>query len=202
MKRWFFIIGLFPLFSFTQNDSTTFQILYSGKLVDVAAEKSLYQDKKSKHFFIHYQIKNLTENNLGVYTDQYFGLFYPNQWGVVPKPERDVVDERRIIPMPLNDSIVASMERKFLNSELALILPYQTFDYYRDFNYGNKKDVRVKAGEFVYISTDGQLFITNGSTIEHAHFDDHSLFVNANIFIPGPIVWKKIPEGFMMFHED
>lgn len=199
-----FFVALFPFLSFAQNDSAELQILYKGQLVSVSVEKTLYEIKKYKHFFIHYQIKNLTENNLGVYTDEYFGLFYPNQWGVIPKPARDVIDERRIVPMPLNDSIVTSLERKFINSQLTLIQPFQTLDYYRDFNSGKKKDVQLKSGEFIYISTDGQLFITNGSQIEHAHFDDNSWSESkgCSVFLAYPIVWKKIPENSMIFHED
>jgi hypothetical protein len=188
--------------SFAQNDSAAFQILYKSSTVSVSAEKALYEMDKSKHFFIHYQIKNLTENNIGVYTEAYFGVFYPNQWGVEKKAERSIIDERRVIPMALNDSIIQFIETKYKNSQLTLIPPGWSFDYYRDFNASRKKDVKIEPGEFMFISMDGQLLMTDGSKVEHAHFDDHSLLQQSSIFLPYPLTWKQIPADSKIFHED
>lgn len=196
-----FFSALLQSVSFSQIDTTEFQTLYKTMVVSVSTEKALYETAKSKHFFIHYQIKNLSENNIGVYTDAYFGLFYPNQWGIETKAERDVINERRIIPMALNDSIISFIETKYKNNQLTLIQPDSTFNYFRDFNASNKKDVQLKSGEFMFVSMDGQLLITNGSRIEHAHFDDRSIYTSC-IFLPYPIIWKKIPSNSIVFHED
>jgi hypothetical protein len=186
---------------FAQAD-TGYVSLFKGKMVEIKAEPAIYQHKKSKHFFIHFQIKNISNNNVGILLDEYFGLFYPNQWGVVTKPERGIIDERRIIPTGLNDSVINFMEAKYKNSELTLIAPGETFDYYRDFNASNKKDIKLKAGEYMYVSIDGQLLITNTANIEHAHFDDASLINNSTLFIPFPIKWKTIPADSRTFYEN
>lgn len=195
------ITVLFSNVCFSQIDTGNFHILYQTKTVSISAEKVLYQHSKSEHYFIRYQIKNLSENNLGIYLDKYFGLFYPNQWGIEQKPERGAIDERRIIPSALNDSILQSMVDKYHNDQLTLLPPNGTFDYYRDFNASDKKDVHLKRGEFMFVSMDGQLLMTDGSKVEHAHFDDRA-FDNGSIFLPYPLVWKKIPTGSKTFYEN
>lgn len=193
--------SLLSVISSAQNNAVEFQTLYDNGFISVTAEKALFETAKSKHFFIHYRIKNLSENNIGVYTDAYFGLFYPNQWGIETKAERGIVDERRIIPMALNDSIINFIETKYKNGQLTLIQPDSTYDYYRDFNASKKKDVQLKSGEFMFVSMDGQLLITNGSRIEHAHFDDR-FFQTSSIFLPYPLIWKTIPTNSIIFNED
>lgn len=186
---------------FAQSDTGNFHILYKSKTVSISAEKVLYEHSKSDHFFIRYQIKNLSQNNLGIYLDAYSGVFYPNQWGILQKPERDVVDERRIIPQALNDSTIRMMENKYNNDELTLLPPGGIFDYYRDFNASNKKDIRLKKGDYIFISMDGQLLMTDGGKPEHAHFDDGSFDISS-IFISHPLIWKKIPTGSKIFYEN
>lgn len=186
---------------FAQTD-TGFVSLFKGKMVEISAEPAFYEHKKSKHFFIHFQIRNISESNIGVFMEEYFGLFYPNQWGIVTKPQRDVIDERRIVPMALNDSVIHFMEKKYANSQLIRIAPGETFDYYRDFNASDRKDLKLKEGEYIYVSIDGQLLITNVAQIEHAHFDDASLIKNSTLFIPFPIKWKVIPPDSKTYYEN
>ena len=179
-----------------------FKFFYKSQVISVSVEKTLFESNKSNHFFIHYQIKNLSEYNLGVYMDAYFGLFYPNQWGLATKAERDVIDEERIIPMSLTDSVIHFMESKYQNSRLAPIAPGDVIDYYRDFNASHKKEVRLKPGEFMYISMDGQLIMTNGSRIEHAHFNNISFTKETCIFLSYPLIWKKIPADSKIYYEN
>lgn len=195
------ITVLFASALFAQNGSENFQILYQSTVVSISTEKAIYEYSKSKHFFIRYQIKNLSDYNIGVYTDAYFGLFYPNQWGIEKKEERSIVDEERIIPSALNDSIINFIETKYKNGQLTTILPGGTFDYYRDFNATNKKDIHLGEGEYMYISMDGQLLMTNGSKTEHAHFDDRTMRQSC-IFLPYPLIWKKIPTDSKVFYEN
>ena len=196
------IIGVVNSVLFAQADTLASINLYKGNMVEVSAEPALYEHKKSKHFFIHFQIKNISQNNVGVFMDEYFGLFYPNQWGIVTKPEREVINERRIVPTGLNDSIFTFMETKYKNSELTLIAPGETYDYYRDFNATNRKDIKLKAGEYIYVSIDGQLLMTNTANIEHAHFDDASLINNSTLYIAFPIKWKTIPPDSRTYYEN
>jgi hypothetical protein len=193
--------ALFVSVLFAQVDTNSFQTIYQSKVISASVEKVLYQTPQSKHFFIHYQIKNLSQNNLGIYTDAYFGLFYPNQWGVVTQPQRNIIDERRIDPAALKDSMIRFIEDKYKNHQLHLLLPGETLDYYRDFNASHKKHVQLQPGEFMFISTDGQLLMTDGSKTEHAHFDAGS-FDQSCIFLPYPLVWKKIPTDSKIYYEN
>lgn len=195
------ITVLFSTVCFSQSDTSVYHILYQSNTVTVTAEKALYESNRTNHFLIHYRITNWSENNLGIYLDAYFGLFYPNQWGVEKTAERTVINERRIIPSALNDSIIQFMVDKYHTDGLTLLPPKGSFDYYRDFNAGGKKDIRLKPGEYMFVSMDGQLLMTDGSKVEHAHFDDRSIY-NSSIFLSHPLEWKKIPEGSKTFYEN
>ena len=197
-----FII-LFPAFSFAQNNADDFQILYFGQMAAITVEKTLYESDSSDHFFIHYRIHNNTHKNIGVNLNQYHHTFYPNQWGIVIAPKRDVIDERRIIPEEFNDSIALAMEMLYLKKQLTIIKPGEFLDYYRDFNNGHKKDVHFKKEEYMYISMDGQLFFTDGEyNFEIAHFEHLQHSHPSDLFLAYPIVWQKIPPNSIIFHED
>src|SRR5688572_931020 len=159
MKCWSVIfLLLFQGLSFAQNNNAEFQTLYSSPTILISCEKALYETDKSEHFFIHYQIKNLDKYDLQLYLKEYHRLFYPNQWGISDTTQRFIVSEMRIISNNMTDSTTRWIERQYHAGKLSKLRPGATLDYYRDFNFGNKKDIQLKSGEFMYISMDGLLF--------------------------------------------
>jgi len=200
MKYLFIIISLFTANLFAQ-DSVFYRTIYQGKMIEVKAEASLYQYKKSKNFFIHFTVKNISDNAIGIYTDSYLGLFYPNQIGTLDSAKREVVDEARVIPMLLNDSIINDLEEHYKNHRLTQLLPGEIFEYYRDFNGISKNKVKLPASRILFISVDGQLLVTNGSKVEHAHFDERSFSENATLYLRYPLIFKTIPVNSTVFYE-
>jgi hypothetical protein len=205
MKCWLALfLLLIPSISRAQHDSTKFQSLYQSENLNVSAEKTLYETESSAHFFIHYQIKNTSQNEFEIYLKEYDQLFYPNQWGITDTMARMIVDERRIIPR-LSDSIISRMVRLHHLSKLVILKPGETVDYYRDFNNGTKKDIKFKKGEYMYISMDGLLFYLFAGGIHeigYAHFEDEKYTQSGTMYLPYPLTFKKIPANATIFNEN
>jgi len=201
MKYLIIFLSLLTSSLFAQ-DSAFYHQVYQGKMIEVRAEASLYTYKKSNHFFIHFTVKNISNHPIGIYTESYQGLYYPNQIGIVDSSKRDVIDERRVIPIFINDSIVNGLEKLYQTQRLVQILPGEIFEYYRDFNGLPKNKLKLTETKVLFISIDGQLLVTNGSKVEHAHFDEGSFIDNATLYLRFPLVYKTIPANSTVYYED
>lgn len=178
----------------TQNKKTQINqhIFFKGKLVDITIDKILYQSSSYGSFLSKITIKNNTSEELGVDLNNYWKVIYPNQYGIYPSPERNVIDEERIIPDTLTNKKKESLKKDFASNKLKKIPANGKIEYYRDFNDGKKEKLMTKKGEFLIISFDGQLFITNGrDKFEHVCSNEKNN-LKTDLIIEYPVVWENI----------
>ena len=175
-------------------------VFYSGKMIDITIDSVLYETPKSKNFFVKFFIRNKTLKTVGVDLSDYWKLIYPNQWGVYDTTYRMVIDEIQIIPDTLDSKKKDKMKKFFRAGEMNNILTGKTITYYREFNAGGKKDITIKQGQYLIISLDGVLHMTDGENFESVFCNGKS-DVNRELVIKYPLKWAQIPENSLVFQE-
>jgi len=175
-------------------------VFYSGNMIEITVDSVLYETPKSKNFFVKFLIRNKTHKTIGVDLSDYWKLIYPNQWGVYDTDHRMVIDEIQVIPDTLDQKKKDKMEKSFKANELNNILTGKTITYYREFNAGGKKDITIKQGQYLIISLDGVLHITDGEYFESVFCNGKSN-VNRELVIKHPLKWENIPENSLVFQE-
>lgn len=172
-------------------DTTSEHLIYEGQLVEVFVEKAIFHSSKSTNFLLKFTIKNISKKIVGLDMTDYWNVIYPNQWGIYKQPYIEVVDERQIIPDKTikKDEIV----KKFNSNSLTMIKPHETLEYYRDWN-GNGEKVELKnKEEYLIISVDGQLLVTDGEQLEHLTLNEAD--EKKRVFaLSYPIIHKTISE--------
>ncbi|MDD3741057.1 MAG: hypothetical protein PHH30_07425 [Bacteroidales bacterium] len=174
-----------------QIQSSSEHLIYKGSLVELYVEKTIFHSATDSNFLIKFTIKNISDKTVGIDLTDYWRVVYPNQWGIYNKPYRELIDEEQIIP----DKTINKTEilNKYRDNSLTMISPDETLDYYRDWNgSGEKVDLKNK-DEYLIISVDGQLLLTNGEQLEHITLNevDNTL---RDIVISYPLNHKTIPE--------
>ena len=159
----------------TQTTNSTVEsslIHYNGELCNVWVENTLYEGSNPNYFYIKVEIKNTSENIIGIDLKDKWKIIYPNQWGNLHTPERNFIDEIRIIPDELDSLKMVKLFADFKNDSLEFLDPNKSFTYYTEFNANGKTgiDNTHEVGNFFYLSLDGQLFLTNGSKCERICF--------------------------------
>jgi hypothetical protein len=168
------------------------QLVYKGKFVEIYVEKAIYHTISNENFMMKFIIKNTSDKNIGADLSDYWKVIYPNQWCIYQKPYREVIDERRIIP----DKIInkTAIIQSFKNNKLDTISPGGSFEYYRDWNgSGEKADLKNK-NEYLIISIDGQLLVTDGKSVEQITLTD-AKEEDRVIVINYPIPHFDVPEN-------
>ncbi len=164
--------------------------VYSSKPLSINVDKILYTTNGSNHFFVKITIVNSRNGNLAVdLTDR--KIIHPNQWGIYDTPERKIIDEIRMIPDTLDEVAKKDLLEKYKNNKLTYIPPYQSIDYYIDFNNSDKKNVHIEKGKFMIISFNGQLKLIHS---EIANIIDVSKDFSNDLAISFPLQWKEIPK--------
>ncbi len=164
-------------------------LFYKGKLVTIHILEALYEKNTSDHFFARFTIKNTAKNAIGVDLSDYWTVIFPNQWGVYQTNYRPVINERHIIPKEV-DAIKSEIIQDYKNKKLLMIQPQDEVVYYREFNASGREDIKIKKGEYFILSFDGQLFITDGNSVEGVYCDGRVEI--KDLVLNFPINWKKI----------
>jgi hypothetical protein len=91
----------------------------------------------------------------------------------------------------------------FKNGKLEFIDPQETFTYYTEFNANGKAkiDEESEIGNFMYLSLDGQLFITDGNKCERISFEEDTQWIG-NSIIAKPLKWEKIVNEDLIIDRD
>lgn len=190
------IILLCNIFVFSQKQTKNKpkhnrHLFYDGTLVNIYIDKTLYMSKEES-FLIKITIENKTKADLAVDLSNYWKVIYPNQFGKLSTPERTEINERNILPDTLNQKKKDLLIKQFSSNELKRIPSGGKIEYYRNFNGGKKEQVLINKGEYLYISVDGQLFITDGKDkFEHIFVLNNKL-VHADLILEYPINWGNI----------
>ncbi|MBI5219860.1 MAG: hypothetical protein HY958_13115 [Bacteroidia bacterium] len=196
--KWYFVLLLFltNFYCYSQTKIKKQQIdqhlYYEGKLADVYIDKMLYLHSSTPSFLAKITIKNKTSRQLGVDLGDYWKVVYPNQYGIHNAPRRDEINEGRIIPDSLNKKKKDALKKAFKENTLTLIPPNGKIQYYRDFNSGKKENLLIKKEEFLIISFDGQLFITDGKEEFERVFVKDGPNEKTDLVIKYPVGWGNI----------
>jgi hypothetical protein len=172
--------------------TTSEQLIYKGKFVEVYVEKEIYHTPTYENFLMKYTIKNTSDKIIGVDLSDYWKVIYPNQWGIYKTPYREVIDERQIIPDKVFDK--EALISKYKNNKLTFIKPKKTIEYYRDWNGSGEKIELINKDEYLIISVDGQLLLTDGNEVEHITLTNAKETERVVVF-EYPIINKSVPEN-------
>lgn len=184
-------------FKFMQTDSTK-HLIYKGQLVELKVDKVIFHSSTNINFSMKFTLKNISNKPIGIDLKDYWKVVHPNQWGVYKKPYREVVDESQIIPDKKIDK--AEIFKKFKDKSLTILNPNETIEYYQDWNgSGEKIDLKNK-DEYLIISFDGQLLITDGEQVEHLTLNEAEEEKRV-VVLNYPIIHKQIPEKALIIKE-
>lgn len=153
----------------TEVDTVHLHLFKRGKFADVYFEPKLYEREGSEHFFVRVVIRNKTEKTIGLdlIVDPYWGVLYPNQYVIQNAFDREhPTIEHQITPERLSEEDRTYMVNNYHYGELTMMTSGMAIEYYRDFTGIKKKKIKVKEGEKITLSFDGQMFLTDGKEIE------------------------------------
>jgi hypothetical protein len=172
-----------------------------GRHADVLVERVVYDAPGAAHFSVHYRVTNKTSSVIGVDLRHYFGIFYPNQWGPSRTPRREVIDERRMPPLRLDDITHAKFLFAFRADLLTRIPAHSAVEYYREFNASSRADVDAQARGFPYVivTMDGWLDVTDDAEVERVlpPTDDSA----REVVLEVPVRWAQVPAGAIIVSE-
>lgn len=175
-------------------------IIYSDTLVSISAEKVLYEREMSNNFYIKFKIENKTTKTIGVDLTNFYQVIHPWQYCISKTPFLNRMGGIENVPEILTVTKRETMLAEFKEGKLTTIAPNQAVEYYREFNGGfNKSDkekLKINEQEYFIITLSGQLFITNGNSVENICFCIDNKDANSNrlISLTYPLIWKTIPE--------
>ncbi len=181
----------------TNKNPTSKQLICKGELVNIYVEKTIFHIPKNKNFLIKVEIKNISNKTVRIDLSDYWKIIYPNQWGIYKNPYREVIDEERMLPDTVIDKI--DLINKYNNKILAFIKPNETIAYYREWNGSGEKIKLTDKNNFLIISIDGQLLLTNGEAVEQIIIGDNEK-VRAIVF-NYPIINKTIPVNALIINK-
>jgi len=183
----------------TKNDTVMAeQLIYKGRVVEVWVSKAIFHSPTNNNFFMRFTIQNTSNKTVGIDLSNYWKVIYPNQWGIHKKPYREVVDEGTIVPDTTIDKI--ALLNRFNNKSLTLIKPNERIDYYRDWNGSGEKIELTNKEDFLIISVDGQILLTDGKEVENItlnNADERHRVIVLNY----PIIHLTIPENALTINK-
>ena len=169
-------------------------LYYKGNMADVFVDKALYTQEKSDKFYFHFTLVNKTVKTLGVKMDDFFTLFYPNQWTISDTTFRIVIDEERMQIKPLDPEGKQDIIDQFQVGNFISASPQGSLSWFICFNGGPAKNVKINPGEYFIAVFDGRLLITDGIRVEDYYYD-MSAYTEREFAIPYPLLWLTIPKN-------
>ena len=166
-------------------------------------ERRLYESTESDHFFIRVRLTNLSQQTLGADLRNYWGIIYPNQWGVHQKDHREVIDEGHMIHEPLDNQRKQQLVLDYRAGKLTMVKPGQAVEYYREFNASGRPDVDKSTGNYFLLSLDGRVSVTDGSRVEalDCTWSQGPSTGCGDLVMPFPVQWGGIPPDSRIIEE-
>lgn len=189
--------------SIMPNPSESSLLYCNSELCSIQVGSTLYEGPNPDYFYIKVEIKNTSDNIIGIDLSDKWKIIYPNQWGNLETPQRQIIDESRVAPDELDKNKMDNLFSDYKNNKLEFIDPQETFTYYTEFNANGKDaiDKESEIGNFMYLSLDGQLFLTDGSKCERICFEEDTPWIG-NSIIAKPLIWDKIVNEDLIIDRD
>ncbi len=174
----------------------------SGALVGVSVRRQLYERSDDPFFYVRLRLTNRTKNDVFVNLAGDKHLFAPNQWGFHRQTQRIIIDEGRMIPVPLTAEQKQELIAQAKAGKLSRIAGGDSLDFFRPFNRGGREDVQdqQKYGSFMIISIDGHLRATDAKITEtiNVEWDGNVSEVETDVVIPAPVTFQAMPKNALI----
>jgi hypothetical protein len=177
--------------------SADWMMLARGSLVEVSAERALYEQTDRAQFLVHVRVENLTSRPIGVDLRSFDDVFYPNQWGPSRSPHRGAVDERRFLPTgPLDPAGAAEIVAAHRAGAFTNVPARGAVEYYRAFNASQGRasvEAQSTGMPYVIVVFDGRMNASDGRVGERvdAPIDDQP----RELALSTPVRWARVPPG-------
>jgi hypothetical protein len=171
-------------------------------MASVQVQKMLYDQGPQSYFFIRVRVTNIGGQPMGVDLRDDRKVIYPNQWGDLPKPQREEINERRRQFPPITAAWDARLVGDFKAGRLVRLEPGQSVDYYRDFN--NTMGGRPAGADYTFISLDGELDMADGTGAARITCETYNTgralegVVDTDVYLPPEVQWARIPAGALV----
>jgi hypothetical protein len=185
-------------FAISADGPPEWQLLAQDNHVTISVERGLYEMSGSTFFFTHIRVHNRTEKRLGLDLRDRNRIVYPNQWGVYPRPQREIIDEERRIPTHLTTELKKKLVDDFHSGALTPLT--DTIDYYVAFNSKRPQRKELLAGHYLIVAMDGELTLTDGQFVEVLSLAETS-DDKRELVIAVPVKWKSVPLGGIVLAE-
>jgi hypothetical protein len=186
------IVLLCCCFATSTDSPPEWQLLVQDNHVAISVERSLYELSGSTFFFTHIRVHNRTEKRLGLDLRDRNRVVYPNQWGVYPRPQREIIDEERRIPTYLTTELKRKLVDDFHSGALTSLR--DTIDYYVAFNSRRPQRKELIADHYLIVAMDGELTLTDGQFVEVLGLSETS-DDKRELVMSVPVKWKSVPSG-------
>jgi hypothetical protein len=141
-----------------------------------------------------FRIENISDSIIGIDLSNFWKIIYPNQWGIYRTPERQAINEITLVPDTITHS--SEMIDKFMSGKLSTINPGKTLEYFRIWN-GSGEKLHLNNNEYLIITVDGQLLLTNGIRVNNITFFDKPEYLRAITF-EFPLNEKIVPDDALI----
>lgn len=145
----------------------------------------LYEVEGSGFFFVHIQVRNESDREVGVDLGGDSGRIGPIQYAALDSPVMQVIDIISPVPPAATDSLASLATAAFDRGELTLIPPGGAAEYYADFNAGGRADIDALDARWLMIAYGGWLVATDGEAAEVLSPEDGFIYIPARF----PVTW-------------
>ena len=167
-------------------------LIVRGRLAAVYVERALYRRPDLPDgFLVSIWVRNLVDRTIGIEGTGERWFVHPNQWSVGDEPARTAVNERTLVPRPLDGPRREELKARF-TAGMPQLEAGSSLQSYEAFDGSSPKDVDQEKGRWLILSFDGQVFVTDGTDSEslEAKADGQTA---ADLTLAAPIAWQDLP---------
>lgn len=171
-------------------DTASELLIYKSYLFEIYVEKSIYFDSKEKNFLMKFTINNIYDSLIGANLEDFWKVIYPGKWGFYKVPFREVTDDE----LTNNDFDIdkSSFFKKYRQNGFSMIKPGEKLEYFRELSGSGAKIEPKNKGEYLIVSFDGILLITDGNMLDS--FTLNNIVVKSRfVVLATPLKFKTIP---------
>jgi hypothetical protein len=170
------------------------QTLKKGEFISIRVEKALYKKERSDTMYVHFLIKNRTGKPVGIDLKNQYDIISSHLCGLWKTPQRTKIRELRskYWAQPINDSEKVALKMAFKAGTITIIEPEKEFSYYSTITPPSR--YYEGKGDYLIVTCDGHLLVTNGSEVEDVTLHDASENTKKrDVVMEKPVAIKALP---------